>query len=50
MPPHVELSGAPDEAQFLGAAQRAQLEQIQELQAKVNEEQENLRLLQQTLE
>jgi hypothetical protein len=27
-PPHIELSGAQDEAQFLGAAQRAQLEQI----------------------
>jgi hypothetical protein len=49
-PPHVELSCASDEAQFLGAAQRAQLEQIQELQAKLDEEQENLCLLQQTLE
>jgi hypothetical protein len=26
MPPHVELSSAQDEAQFLSAAQRAQLE------------------------
>jgi tyrosyl-tRNA synthetase len=35
---------------LLGADQGAQLEQIQELQAKLDEEQENLRLLQQTLE
>jgi hypothetical protein len=48
-PPHVELSSAHDEAQFFGAAQGAQLEQIQELQAKLDEERENLRLLQQTL-
>jgi hypothetical protein len=37
-PPQVELPGARDEAQFLGAAQGAQLEQIQELQAKLDEE------------
>jgi hypothetical protein len=49
-PPHVELPGVRDEAQFLGAAQGAQLEQIQELQAKLDEERENMRLLQQTLE
>jgi hypothetical protein len=40
------LPGAWDEAQFLGADQGAQLEQIQELQAKLDEEQESLRLLQ----
>jgi hypothetical protein len=44
-PPHVELSDAQDEAQFLSAAQGAQLEQIQELQAKLDEERENLCLL-----
>jgi hypothetical protein len=49
-PPHVVLPRAQDEAQFLGADQGAQLEQIQELQAKLDEERENLRLLQQTLE
>jgi hypothetical protein len=50
MPPHVESPDARDEAQFLGVDQGAQLEQIQELQAILNEEQENLCLLQQTLE
>jgi hypothetical protein len=50
MPPHVEPPGAWDEAQFLGADQGAQLEQIQELQAMLDEERENLRLLQQSLE
>jgi hypothetical protein len=49
-PPHVEPPGAWDEAQFLGADQGAQLEQMQELQAMLDEERENLRLLQQTLE
>jgi hypothetical protein len=49
-PPHAEPPGARDEAQFLGADQGAQLEQIQELQAMLDEERENLRLLQQTLE
>jgi hypothetical protein len=50
MPPHVEPPGARDEAQFLGADQGAQLEQIQELQAMLDEERESLRLLQLTLE
>jgi hypothetical protein len=45
MPPHVELLGARDEAQLFGADQGAQLEQIQELQAMLDEERENLRLL-----
>jgi hypothetical protein len=49
-PPHDVLPRAWDESQFLGADQGAQLEQIQEFQAKLDEEQENLRLLQQTLE
>jgi hypothetical protein len=49
-PPHARLPGARDEAQLLEADQGAQLEQIQELQAKLDEEQERLRLLQQTLE
>jgi hypothetical protein len=49
-PPHVEPPGARDEAQFLDADQGAQLEQIQELQAMLNKERENLRLLHQTLE
>jgi hypothetical protein len=49
MPPQVELPTAWDEAQFL-ADQGMQLEQICELQDRLNEEQENLRLLQQTLE
>jgi hypothetical protein len=44
-PPHVEPPSAWDEAQFLGADQGAQLEQIQELQAMLDEERENLRLL-----
>jgi hypothetical protein len=44
-PPHIELSDAQDEAQFLGVAQAAQLEQIEELQAKLDEERENLHLL-----
>jgi hypothetical protein len=45
MPPHVEPPSAQDEAQFLGADQGAQLEQIQELQAMLDKERENLRLL-----
>jgi hypothetical protein len=49
-PSHIDLSDAQDGALFLGAAQGAQLEQIQELQAKLDEERENLCLLQQTLE
>jgi hypothetical protein len=49
-PPRVEPPGARDEAQFLDADQGAQLEQIQELQAMLNEGRENLCLLQQTLE
>jgi hypothetical protein len=44
-PPHVEPPGAQDEAQFLDADQGAQLEKIQELQALLNEERENLCLL-----
>jgi hypothetical protein len=44
-PPHDVLLRAWDEAQFLGADQGAQLEQIQELQAKLDEERESLRLL-----
>jgi hypothetical protein len=48
-PPHVEPPAARDEAQFL-ANQGVQLEQIHELQDRLDEEQENLRLLQQTLE
>jgi hypothetical protein len=49
-PPHVESLDAWNEALFLGVDQGAQLEQIQELQAMLNEERENLHLLQQTLE
>jgi hypothetical protein len=49
MPPQVELPVAWDEVPFL-ADQGMQLEQIHELQDRLNEEQENLRLLQQTLE
>jgi hypothetical protein len=49
MPPQVELPVAWDEVQFL-ADQGMQLEQIRELQDRLNEERENLRLLQQTLE
>jgi hypothetical protein len=48
-PPHVEPPGARDEAQFL-ADQGVQLEQIHELQDRLDEERENMRLLQQTLE
>jgi hypothetical protein len=48
-PPHVEPPAARDEAQFL-ADQGVQLEQIHELQDRLDEERENLRLLQQTLE
>jgi hypothetical protein len=48
-PPHAEPPGARDEAQFL-VNQGVQLEQIHELQDRLDEEQENLRLLQQTLE
>jgi hypothetical protein len=48
-PPHVELPAERDEAQFL-ADQGMQLEQIRELQDRLDEERENLRLLQRTLE
>jgi hypothetical protein len=48
MPPQVELPIERDEAQFL-VDQGMQLEQIHELQDRLNEERENLRLLQQTL-
>jgi tyrosyl-tRNA synthetase len=48
-PPHVELLAKRDEAQFL-ADQGMQLEQIRELQDRLDEERENLRLLQRTLE
>jgi DNA-binding transcriptional MerR regulator len=48
-PPHVELPAEQDEAQFL-ADQGMQLEQIRELQDRLDEERENLHLLQQTLE
>jgi hypothetical protein len=49
MPPQVKPPAAQDEAQFL-ADQGMQLEQIHELQDRLDEERENLRLLQQTLE
>jgi hypothetical protein len=48
-PPQVELPAERDEAQFL-ADQRMQLEQICELQDRLDEEQENMHLLQRTLE
>jgi hypothetical protein len=48
-PPQVEPPATWDEAQFL-ADQGMQLEQIRELQDRLDEERENLRLLQQTLE
>jgi tyrosyl-tRNA synthetase len=48
-PPQVELPAERDEAQFL-ADQGMQLEQIRELQDRLDEERENLCLLQQTLE
>jgi hypothetical protein len=48
-PPQVELPAEWDEAQFL-VDQGMQLEQIHELQDKLDEERENMRLLQQTLE
>jgi tyrosyl-tRNA synthetase len=48
-PPQVELPAERDEAQFL-ADQGMQLEQIHELQDRLDEERENLRLLQQNLE
>jgi hypothetical protein len=48
-PPQVEPPAARDEAQFL-ADQGMQLEQIRELQDRLDEERENLCLLQQTLE
>jgi hypothetical protein len=48
-PTQVELPATRHEAQFL-ADQGMQLEQIHELQDKLDEERENLRLLQQTLE
>jgi hypothetical protein len=47
-PPQVEPPAARDEAQF-PADQGMQLEQIHELQDRLDEERENLRLLQQTL-
>jgi hypothetical protein len=49
-PTLVDPPSTRDNAQFLNADQGAQLEQIQELQAMLNEERENLRLLHQTLE
>jgi hypothetical protein len=49
MAPKVELPAERDEARFL-ADQGMQLEQIRELQDRLDEERENLRLLQQTLE
>jgi hypothetical protein len=49
-PSHATLPSAWDKAQLLEADQGAQLVQIQELQAKLDEERERLRLLQQTLE
>jgi tyrosyl-tRNA synthetase len=48
MSPQVELPAKWDEAQFL-ADQGIQLEKIRELQDRLDEERENLRLLQQTL-
>jgi tyrosyl-tRNA synthetase len=48
-PPQVELPAERDEAQFL-VDQGMQLEQIRELQDRLDEERENLRLLQRTLE
>jgi hypothetical protein len=48
-PPQVELPAERDEAQFL-ADQEMQLEQIRELQDRLDEERENLCLLHQTLE
>jgi tyrosyl-tRNA synthetase len=48
-PPQVELPAERDEAQFL-TDQGMQLEQIRELQDRLDEERENLCLLQQTLE
>jgi tyrosyl-tRNA synthetase len=47
--PHVELPAERDEAQFL-VDQGMQLEQIRELQDRLDEERENLRQLQRTLE
>jgi hypothetical protein len=47
--PHVELPAERDEAQFL-ADQGMQLKQIDELQDRLDEEQENMCLLQRTLE
>jgi hypothetical protein len=47
-PPRVELPAERDEAQLL-ADQGMQLEQIRELQDRLDEERENLRLLQRTL-
>jgi hypothetical protein len=48
-PLHVELPAERDEAQLL-ADQGMQLEQIRELQERLDEERQNLHLLQQTLE
>jgi hypothetical protein len=48
-PPQVEPPATRDEAQFL-ADQGMQLEQIRKLQDRLEEERENMRLLQQTLE
>jgi hypothetical protein len=44
-PPHATHPGAQDKARLLEANQGAQLVQIQELQAKLDEEREHLRLL-----
>jgi hypothetical protein len=49
-PPHAAHPGARGGPQPFKADQGAQLAQIQELQAKLDEERERLRLLQQTLE
>jgi hypothetical protein len=49
-PPHAAHPGAQGRPQPFEADQGAQLVQIQELQAKLDEEQEHLCLLQQTLE
>jgi hypothetical protein len=48
MPPQVKLPAERDEAQFL-VDQGMHLKQIRELQDRLDEERENLRLLQQTL-
>jgi hypothetical protein len=50
IPPHAAHPGTRGRPQPFEADQGAQLAQIQELQAKLDEERERLRLLQQTLE